>query len=156
MNDASADPTSVIDVSPVLFHTPNADAVIASRDDQSHVLTAAALADLESPEHARVSASGKRVVYCLRPATKKGEYETSSVWIADVKKERSARRSTSGLFKDESPQWSPDGTTIAFISDRARHGQSSAIYLLPVDSSEPFPITDPKNEKKISFVQMEP
>ena len=114
MNDASPESTSAIKVSPVLSHTPNADAVIASRDDQPQVLTAAALVDLECPEDVRVSASGKHAVYCLRPATKTGEYETASLWIADVGKERSARQLTSGLFKDESPQWSPYGTTTTY------------------------------------------
>ena len=78
------------------------------------------------------------------------------MWIADVGKERSARQLTSGLFKDESPQWSPDGTTIAFISDRAKHGQSSAIYLLPLESSEPFSITDHRNKKKVSSFKWSP
>ena len=83
MNDTGPDPTSAINVSPVLSHTSNADAVIASRDDQPQVLTAPASADLECPENVRVSASGKHAVYCLRPATKTGEYETASYtsWV---------------------------------------------------------------------------
>ena len=151
MNDTNSESRTATRASPVLSATPGFDAVIASHHQQPPRLTAADLADLECPQDVRVSAFGKRAVYCLHPASQKGEYETASLWIADVGKEHSARQLTSGLFKDEMPQWSPDGTTIAFISDRAKHGQSSAIYLLPVESSEPFPITDQRNKKISSF-----
>lgn len=66
-------------------------------------------------------------------------------------------QSTSGHFHDESPQWSPDGTSIAFFSDRAHPGRSSAIYLLlPMSNASQTPITDPENQKKITMFKWSP
>ncbi|KAL8895279.1 MAG: hypothetical protein Q9207_008231, partial [Kuettlingeria erythrocarpa] len=119
-------------------------------------LTAKALADVEVPEGVQISPSGKQAVYCLRPASRRGENAKSSLWLADIGKECSATQFTSGHFHDEKPQWSPDGTSVAFISDRAHHGRSSAIYLLPISSSQPIPITDPENQKTISMFKWSP
>ena len=118
-------------------------------------LTPEALADLQCPEDVRLAPSGKHAIYCLRPASRSAEHETSSLWIAEVGKEHSARQLTSG-FNDELPRWSPDSKTIAFVSDRAEPGQCSAIYLLSVASSELVSITDPKGRKRISSLKWSP
>ena len=45
---------------------------------------------------------------------------------------------------------SPDSKTIALLSDRAKPGECSAIYLLSMPPmSEPIPITELKKKKKI-------
>ncbi len=119
-------------------------------------LTPEVLADLQCPENVRLAPSGKHVVYYLRPASKQGDHETSSLWIAEVGKEHSARQLTSGPFKDELPCWCPNSKTIAFVSDRAEPGQGSAIYLLTLPSSEPIPITDSGNKKKIVSLKWSP
>ena len=129
---------------------------MVNHDEEPASLTAEALADLEIPEDVQISPSGKQVVYCLRPASRRGVNEITSLWSADVGKEHSARQITSGLFHDEMPQWSPDGTALAFISDRANQGHSSAVYLLPISCPDPTPVTDPENQKKISFFRWSP
>ena len=95
-------------------------------------------------------------MYCLRPASRGGDHEESTLWLADIGKERSALQLTFGHSHEEMPQWSPDGTSIAFISDRAHRGRSSAIYLLPISNSQPIPITDPGNQKTISMFKWSP
>ena len=125
-------------------------------EERPDVLTAEALADLEVPEGVQISPSGKQAVYYLSPASRRGDTKKSSLWLADIGKEFSAVQLTSGHFHDEMPQWSPDGTSIAFISDRAHHGRSSAIYLLPISNSLPSPITDPENQKKITMFKWSP
>ena len=96
-----------------------------------------ALADLEVPTNVRISPSGHQVVYQLTASSRKGKYDTSSLWIADVDKEHSARRLTSGVFNDHDPQWSPDGRSIAFLSDRGDLGNPSGIFILSLQGGDP-------------------
>ncbi|KAH8602582.1 Alpha/Beta hydrolase protein [Bisporella sp. PMI_857] len=113
-------------------------------------LTAEDLVDLSIPNNVRLSPSGKQVIYTVAPASKKDKHEVSAIWIADVGKKFSARQLTSGLFNDTQPQWSPDGQTIAFISDRGEAGDTSALYLLSVYGGEAYPITPAKNKNGIA------
>lgn len=114
--------------------------------------------DLDVPQHVRVAPNGKHIVYAttLFYGHKKGEHAISSIWLADVGKERSARQLTSGLFNDTSPQWSPDGSSIAFISDRAKAGEASAIYQLPLAGGEAVAITKADNQRPIPVFSYSP
>ncbi|HXV71592.1 MAG TPA: S9 family peptidase [Acidimicrobiia bacterium] len=40
------------------------------------------------------------------------------LWLVDVSGKGESERVTEGRFDEESPAWSPDGSTIAFVSDR--------------------------------------
>ena len=114
-------------------------------------LTAENLVDLDVPVDPQISPSGRQVVYSLQPATKAGPYGVSSLWIADIGEEHSAQQLTWGNCKDEQAQWSPDNEHIVFISDRAKPGKSSTIYILSVQALEsPCHITSPENMRKIS------
>lgn len=104
-------------------------------------LTADVLADLQTPTDVRLSPNGRHVVYSLaNPLIWNGSV-VSSLWLAQVDKENSARQITPGKSNDSSPQFSPDGRCIFFLSDRAKPGKASAIYLLPLDGGEALPLT---------------
>lgn len=118
--------------------------------EETSKLSVEALADIQVPQDFHISPDGKQIVYSLKPWTRKGESFTSALWIADLATEKSTRQLTSGLFRDKGPQWSPDGQYIAFISDRAKAGKSSAIYLISTAGGEAFPITPPENKEEIS------
>lgn len=70
-------------------------------------------------------------VKSINPKTR--EYE-SSLWSFSLKTGE-ARRFTQGGAKDQSPRWSPDGQTVAFLSDRAQAG-TPQVYLMPFDGGE--------------------
>lgn len=114
------------------------------------------LLGLEVPDSLKLSPDGKQVVYIGRKKwdhkPKKDEGHSRAIWIADTASEKSARKLTDGSFGDRAPQWSPDGKTIAFLSDRGGdRGKSCAIYLLqPSGEGEPKAITPAKSEQKIS------
>ncbi|KAK3171603.1 hypothetical protein OEA41_003687 [Lepraria neglecta] len=122
-------------------------------------VTPEALVDLLVPKDARISPSGKHIVYSCTPIAKTGKHALSSLWIADIGKEHSARQFTSGLFNDVSPQWCPlpaDRDLIAFESDRAKAGESSAIYLISLHGGEVYPVTKTDNKKSIASFKWSP
>ena len=51
-----------------------------------------------------------------------------------------ARQLTGGPRADTTPRWSPDGQTLAFLSDRAEDGQRQ-VYLLPTGGGEAVQVT---------------
>ena len=126
--------------------------------DPSQV-TPEALVDLLVPKDVRISPSGKHIIYSCTPIAKTGKHALSSLWIADVGKEYSARQFTSGLFNDVSPQWCPlpaDRDLIAFVSDRAKAGESSAIYLISLHGGEVYPVTKADNKKSVASFKWSP
>ncbi|KAJ5588465.1 WD40-like Beta Propeller [Penicillium hordei] len=123
---------------------------MVTNPDYKANLSLEALADLQVPGDLYISPDAAKIVYKLQYFSKKGENATSSIWIAVVGKEKSTRQFTSGLFSDEQPKWSPDGTSLAFKSDRGHLGKSSTIYVMQVDGGEPYPIMPDGNKKPIA------
>ena len=128
-------------------------------------LTPEFLADYEVPVGLALSPSGSHVAYGLRSFwVRKANQDkiTASLWIAEVGKEHSARQITSGKYHDFSPQFSPNGKNISFISDRGTAGTSSksdsavpakglALYLMPTagQEEEAMPLTNTQHEKGV-------
>lgn len=121
--------------------------------NQKPALSREDLANLQVPHDFHISPDGKHVLYAVRSYTKQHEHATSSIWMAEVGKENSAKQFTSGLAHDEQPQWSPDGTYIAFKSDRGKAGKASAIYLISTTGGEAYPITPAENQRQIASYQ---
>lgn len=109
------------------------------------------LLDLEVPNSVRISPSGHQVIYSttLPLGHQRGDNPVSTIWLAEIGKEKSARQLTSGSFNDVQPEWGPDGDSIAFISDRSKQGKTSAIYLLSLKGGEAYPLTPAGDEAGI-------
>ncbi|KAJ5511856.1 WD40-like Beta Propeller [Penicillium expansum] len=129
---------------------------MVTNPDHKVNLSLEALADLQVPSDLCISPDATRIAYKLRPFSKEDENATSSIWIAEVGKEKSTRQFTSGLFNDEQPQWSPDGTSLAFKSDRGHPGKGSTVYVMSVNGGEAYPITPVDDEKPIAAFEWSP
>ncbi|OKL56559.1 hypothetical protein UA08_08088 [Talaromyces atroroseus] len=112
-------------------------------------LTADMLADLEPPHEVRLSPSAKHAVYTLRSDWNrpKGNW-VSSLWIVKIGNRHSARQLTPGESNDSWPQFSPDGSSIAFLSNRASEGVTG-VWLLDLGSGDVIPLTPTGQGKSV-------
>jgi dipeptidyl aminopeptidase/acylaminoacyl peptidase len=71
----------------------------------------------------------------------KHERRTTHIWIYE-RRTSSARQLTFSVKSESSPRWSPDGKTLAFLSNRG--GDQQQIYLLHMEGGEATPVTKAK------------
>lgn len=111
------------------------------------------LLNLQIPSSIQTSPSGTQILYTTAlhlNHRNKTPNPISTIWLAETGKAGSARQLTSGLTNDTDPKWHPtDPSTLAFLSDRADPGKSSAIYLLSLKGGEAFPVTDVRSQRGI-------
>lgn len=112
------------------------------------------LLDIQVPDCIRISPNSRQILYSTTAAcgNRTGEYDTSSLWLAETGYGGSARRLTNGNFNDRHPSWDPDGKSIVFVSDRAKAGEQWALYRLFLEGSdeqEPIALTPVTNERNI-------
>ncbi|HXL21816.1 MAG TPA: S9 family peptidase [Candidatus Dormibacteraeota bacterium] len=71
-----------------------------------------------------ISPDGKSVVYVLTVIDQKKNRRDSSIWLIPADGSAPPRRLSAEGFSSNSPRWSPDGKTLAFLS--ARNSDSAA------------------------------
>ena len=111
---------------------------------QKRTITAEDLYNFELLSPPRISPDGKHVIYAQQRVDAKTEKKYSNLWIAPSDGS-GARQFTSGDQNDSQPRWSPDGKTIAFISNRGDEKQPQ-IYLIPFEGGEARALTELKGE----------
>ena len=118
------------------------------------------LYDLRVPGDLDISPDGRFVAFAVKAVAPGKDGYRSSLWIAPADGSEAARQLTVGSKTDTTPRWSPDGRTIAFLSDRgavlqaggggAKPGEAKApdeggtqVWLLPfADGGEARQLTD--------------
>jgi len=88
----------------------------------------------------QVSPDGLMVAYVVVGADKDDDETRTAVWVAPINGRAAARRFTQGK-KDHSPRWSPDGRSLAFVSDR---GEKSQVFVAPLAGGEARQVTKAK------------
>ncbi|MGH2418611.1 MAG: prolyl oligopeptidase family serine peptidase, partial [Candidatus Limnocylindria bacterium] len=117
------------------------------------------LYELRVPTQLDMSPDGRFVAFCVKSVAPGKDGYRSSLWIAPADGSTPARQLTVGSKSDTTPRWSPDGRTLAFLSDRgavlqaggggAKPGKPEApeeggtqVWLLPfADGGEARPLT---------------
>ncbi len=89
-----------------------------------------------------ISPDGRRVAWVVTDVDRKRDGYTSNIWCADLAGDRTPYRLTTGMGKDSSPRWSPDGSMLAFLSDRSGRGQ---VHIMYADGGEAWQVTDGLN-----------
>src|SRR5260370_20942183 len=98
------------------------------------------------------SRDGKRIAYSVREAVTddlRSEY-VSQIYLVDSNGGNPVQL-TRGTSSSEHPQWSPDGKTIAFLSNRS--GKTN-LFAIPVSGGEAEQLTDVKTS--VSALQWSP
>ena len=106
-------------------------------------ITAEDLYAMKLVSHARISPDGQHIVYVLQIVDKESEKKYSNLWIAPTNGEE-PYQFTFGKQSDTSPEWSPDGKTIAFMSNRENAEMPPSLYKIPFGGGEAQQLTDIK------------
>jgi len=91
----------------------------------------------------RISPDGKHIIYSSQQIDKKTEKKYANLWILSTENGTS-RQFTYGDQSDTHPRWSPDGSVIAFLSNRGDKERPAQIYTIPFNGGEAKPLTKVK------------
>jgi len=83
---------------------------------------------------AQLSPDGDSILYYVNKINAEDDKEYATIYLND-------RQMTNGKAQDITPEFSPDGKSIAFLSDRSGKVQ---LYQMPVDGGEAHQLTDLK------------
>jgi dipeptidyl aminopeptidase/acylaminoacyl peptidase len=102
-----------------------------------HTITAEDVLSIRELYEVKLSPNGKQIAFVVTEPNdpkKPREPRTSNIWIVPIDGREPARPLIPGLKNASTPRWSPEGRTLAFLSDRgdaeAAADSSTQIYLL--------------------------
>jgi dipeptidyl aminopeptidase/acylaminoacyl peptidase len=113
-------------------------------------LTPESFLELRMLQDPQFSPDGTRIVFVVTDPLK-GEKRTSHLWLYD-RNSSIARQLTYSGKSETFPRWSPDGKTLAFLSNRG--GDEQQIYLLRIEGGEAYAVT--KDKASVSALAWSP
>ena len=118
--------------------------------------------DMESVSSAAISPDGSQIVFSRGWVDKVKDQARSNIWIVDTAGTR-LRELTRGSWRDSAPVWSPDGTRIAFLSDRDGTTQIHVLFVATGELSQlthiektPAGLTWSPDGKQLAFTTFVP
>jgi dipeptidyl aminopeptidase/acylaminoacyl peptidase len=90
-----------------------------------------------------ISPDGQRVAFVVTTVSEDKDAYLSDIWLVDVAGGEPRRLTTSALG-GRAPRWSPDGSRLAFVSEREA-GRPPQLHVVPVPNGAPTRLTDLEN-----------
>ena len=88
----------------------------------------------------RLSPDGGTAAYCVNTVDRDANAYRSAIFLVPADGSQPPRNITAGERVDAQPRWSPDGSRLAFVSNRA--GGPRQLYVLSTEGGEPLRLTD--------------
>jgi dipeptidyl aminopeptidase/acylaminoacyl peptidase len=104
----------------------------------TRVLTPEIVVSLKQVSEVALDPNGEYVAYTLRVARSEEDKpgrDYSELWVVSTQGGE-PKQFTYAPLNVSSPQWSPNGESIAFLSQRKEHDKNREIYILPKDGGE--------------------
>lgn len=100
---------------------------------------------LEQVVDAQIRPDGSQVAFAVTREYTEGDHglPAASIWLVPTDGSAPPRRFTFGAHADTRPRWSPDGQTLAFLSDRAKDDVLQ-VYTIQMNGGEAQKLTDAK------------
>ena len=112
-------------------------------------ISAEDLYQLQSITGFSLSSQGQQIIYALQRIDPVSQKKYSNLWLASAEGDQSAQQFTQGNQVDSTPQISPDGSQVAFFSNRdVKQPGQKQIYLMPLNGGEARVLSQFKGDLK--------
>jgi dipeptidyl aminopeptidase/acylaminoacyl peptidase len=88
----------------------------------------------------RLSPDGKVVAFVVWGLDREQNDYRSAIWLSPLDGSSPPRQLTAGRKQDAEPRWSPDGSRLAFVSNREH--KTKQLYAMPIGGGEPVRLSE--------------
>ena len=96
--------------------------------------------ELRWADDPRIAPDGRSAAYVSWRLDREANDYAAAIWLLALDGSGELRRLTRGQKQDVGPRWSPDGASLAFVSNRDT--EAKQLYVLPAAGGEPLRLTE--------------